>query len=73
MSDEDLESYFPSQFRGKQLYNEVLIENITSLNKKTKAEFKGKLKAMYRRLGLDKISEAKVKRKKWDFIVSGLV
>jgi HEAT repeat protein len=73
MSDEELESYFPSQLRGKKLYNEVLIENIISLNKKMKGDFKDKLKSLYRRLELDKISEAKVKRKKWDSIVTGLV
>jgi hypothetical protein len=73
MSDEELGGYFPSQLRGKDLYNEVLIENIISLNKKMKGEFKDKLKALFRRLGLNKISESKVKRKKWDFIVSGLV
>jgi hypothetical protein len=73
MSDIELESYFPNQLRSKKLYNEVLIENIISLNKKMKGEFKDKLKALYRRLGLDKISESKVKAKKWDFIVSGLV
>jgi hypothetical protein len=73
MSDEELESYFPSALRGKKLYNEVLIESIISLNKKMKGEFKDKLKALYRRLELDKISESKIKRKKWDSIVTGMV
>ena len=73
MSDKELESYFPSQLRVKELYNEVLIENIISLNKKMKGEFKDKLKRLYRTLRLDKISESNVKRKRWDLIVSGLI
>jgi hypothetical protein len=72
-SDEELESYFPRQHRDRKLYNEVLIENIISLNKKMKGDFKDKLKELYKRLGLDKISESKVTSKKWDTVVSGLV
>lgn len=73
MSDEYLESYFPGKLRSKNLYNEVLIDSIISLNKKMKGDFKDKLKVLYRRLELDSISESKVKRKKWDSIVTGLV
>lgn len=73
ITDVELETHFPIQLRKKRLYNEVLIEHIISLNKKMKGDFKSKLKALFKRLALDKISGSNLKSKKWDTIVSGLI
>jgi hypothetical protein len=73
LPNEEMKVYFPAHRLSNKLFKEVLIENIISLNKKMKGDFKDKLKALFKRLGLYKISESKVKSKKWDAIVSGLI
>lgn len=73
LPNEEIEIYFPAHRLSNKLFKEVLIENIISLNKKMKGDFKDKLKALFKRLGLYKISESKVNSKKWDAIVSGLI
>ncbi len=73
LTEEELNNFFPKQNRNKALYNEVLIENIISLNKKMKGDFKEKLKTLYRRLGLLTYTQKLLSSKKWDAIAIGLV
>lgn len=73
MKPDDFYSYFPSDLLKKLLFKEVLIEKIIGLNKKMKGEFKGKLKLIYQRLELDKMSIQSLKSKKWHKVAEGLV
>ncbi len=73
MSNEELHSYFPKDLLQKPLYQELLAENIISLNKKMKGDFKVKLKALYVKLGLDKISIRLLSDRRWDRKTLGLV
>ncbi|MHA7131405.1 HEAT repeat domain-containing protein [Algoriphagus namhaensis] len=73
LSPEDLEHFFPTPLRRRQLYREVLIEQIIRLNKKLKGDFKAKLKALYAVLNLDKTTQKLLSRRKWDSKVSALV
>ncbi|WP_157243391.1 hypothetical protein [Algoriphagus resistens] len=73
MSDEELYRNFPLKQLKKPLYIHVLVERILALNKKMKGDFKLKLKALYKRLALDKISIEKLSSSKWDTVVTGLV
>ena len=50
-----------------------MIEKIIGLNKKMKGDFKDKLKALYQKLGLDKVSMANLHGKRWDKVATGLV
>ncbi|RAI93804.1 hypothetical protein LV83_00710 [Algoriphagus yeomjeoni] len=73
LSDEELYQSFPAKQLKKPLYNQVLVERILALNKKMKGDFKLKLKALYKRLQLDKATMDKLKSSKWDKVVTGLV
>ncbi|SFT49621.1 hypothetical protein SAMN04489724_0999 [Algoriphagus locisalis] len=73
LSDEELHQSFPAKQLKKPLYNQVLVDRILALNKKMKGDFKLKLKALYKRLGLDKVTINKLKSSKWDKVVTGLV
>ncbi|TNF39847.1 MAG: hypothetical protein EP311_10035 [Cytophagales bacterium] len=73
MEDWEVNQYFPTSLLSKPLYKEVLIDRIISLNKKMKGEFKGKLKALYGRTGLVKVTQQKLNSKKWHKIAEALV
>jgi hypothetical protein len=73
MKKADFYPYFPQSYLAKPLYNDVMIDRIIGLNKKMKGEFKDKLKALYRQLGLDLISRNSLKSKNWDRVTEGLV
>ncbi|MEB2775262.1 HEAT repeat domain-containing protein [Algoriphagus sp. D3-2-R+10] len=73
LSDEELYENFPAKLLKKPLYVQVLVERILALNKTMKGDFKLKLKALYRRLELDKRSIKKLHSSKWDKVVIGLV
>ena len=74
MKGEDFEEYFPKNLLKKPIYREVLIDRIIGLNKKMKGEFKGKLKTLYNKLGLDKVSVNKIRKKyQWHIVADGLV
>ncbi|MFN3998135.1 HEAT repeat domain-containing protein [Algoriphagus sp.] len=68
-----INDYFPESMLSKQLFNEVLMDRIIGLNKKMKGEFKEKLKALYKKLNLDKISIDSLNSKRWDKVAMGLV
>lgn len=65
--------YFPQALLSKKLFKDVLIDRIIGLNKKMKGDFKEKLKAIYKKLNLDKISLESLKSKDWDRVAMGLV
>lgn len=73
LSDEELNKSFPAKQLIKPIYKQVLTERILALNKKMKGEFKLKLKALYKRLNLDKITIEKLNSDRWDRVVIGLV
>ena len=73
LSDEELYKSFPAKQLQKPLYVQVLVKRILTLNKKVKGDFKLKLKALYRRLKLDKISIMKLQSSQWDAVGMGLV
>lgn len=73
MTAEDLEPYFPRHLVHNPIYREVLIDRIIGLNKKMKGEFKEKLKTLYHRLGLAKVSVDKIKGSQWHIVADGLV
>ncbi len=66
MSIEELYEYFPKDLLALELYQEVLIDRIISLNKKMKGDFKLKFKTLYLLLGLDQVSIRLLKEKQWD-------
>jgi hypothetical protein len=69
----DFEVYFPKSFIAKPIYRDVLIERIIGLNKKMKGEFKDKLKVLYHKLELEKVTLRKIKQSKWHIVADGLV
>jgi len=73
LTDGELNKSFPAKQLNKPIYRQVLTERILALNKKMKGEFKLKLKALYKRLNLDKVTIEKLKSKRWDRVVMGLV
>lgn len=73
LSDEELHQSFPAKQLKKPFYNQVLVDRILALNKKMKGDFKLKLKALYKRLKLDKVTIQKLNSSKWDVVVTGLV
>ncbi|WP_211318380.1 hypothetical protein [Algoriphagus chordae] len=73
LSNEELYLSFPENQLKKPIYMQVLVGRILALNKKMKGDFKLKLKALYKRLDLDKLSIEKLKSTKWDRIVTGMV
>lgn len=68
-----LNDHFPESLLSKPIFKEVLIDRIIGLNKKMKGEFKEKLKALYRKLELDKMSIKSLQSKRWDKVTMGLV
>lgn len=73
MKSADIYQYFPDEMLAKPLYKEVLIDRIIGLNKKMKGDFKEKLKTIYKKLGLDKISLNSLNSSEWDKVAMGLV
>ncbi len=73
MTEADFESFFPKHLLQDLVYREVLIDRIIGLNKKMKGEFKEKLKTLYNRLGLAKVSVGKIKLSQWHIVAKGLV
>ncbi|MCU0400998.1 MAG: hypothetical protein MUE75_08320 [Algoriphagus sp.] len=73
MGKKDFYTYFSKEHLSNQMFKEVLIERIISLNKKMKGEFKGKLKLIYQRLELDKVSLALLESTKWHKVTEALV
>ena len=73
LTSEELYLSFPEKQLKKPLYRQVLVERILALNKKMKGDFKLKLKALYKRLELDKATVEKLNSSKWDTVVTGLV
>jgi HEAT repeat protein len=73
MDEAEIDTYFPASLRAKLLFQFVLIESIISLNKKMKGEFKEKLKALFKKLELDKIAIKSLYHRKWDRTATALV
>jgi hypothetical protein len=73
MDQAEIHAFFPKNLLAKDLYQHVLIDRIIGLNKKMKGEFKEKLKALYRKLELDKVSIQSLRHRKWDRVTRGLV
>lgn len=69
----DLVALFPKDHLEIDLFKEVMIQEIISLNKNMKGDFKSRLKLIYRKLDLDKHSIKKLSLKRWDVIASGIV
>lgn len=68
-----INDHFPNSMLSKRLFNEVLMDRIIGLNKKMKGDFKEKLKALYKKLNLDKISIESLNSRRWDRVAMGLV
>lgn len=73
LSEAEVQAIFPADLLSRPLFQSVLIEKIIGLNKKMKGDFKDKLKALYQKLGLDKVSMANLHGKRWDKVATGLV
>ena len=73
MDANEIHSFFPENLLSKELFQLVLIDRIIGLNKKMKGEFKEKLKALYKRLDLNKVSIKSLHHRKWDRVTMGLV
>lgn len=73
MSDAEIQKIFPAGLLVNPLFQSVLIDKIIGLNKKMKGDFKDKLKALYQRLELNKVSLGNLKSKQWDRVATGLV
>ncbi len=73
LSDAEINDIFPATLLSKALFQHVLIDKIIGLNKKMKGDFKNKLKALYQRLELNKVSLGNLKSKQWDRVATGLV
>ena len=73
LSNEEVYGFFPASQLKKKAFKEVLMDQILALNKKMKGDFKLKLKALYKRLGLDQVSIRNVNSRKWDRVVKGMV
>ncbi|WP_373520758.1 hypothetical protein [Aquiflexum sp.] len=70
---EDLVAMFPKGHLNIDLFKDVMIQEIISLNKNMKGNFKARLKLIYRKLELDKHSIKKLSLKRWDAITAGIV
>ncbi|EAZ82851.1 ligand-binding sensor domain-containing protein [Algoriphagus machipongonensis] len=73
MSTEEIYQIFPEKDFKRKLFKQALIVKIISLNKKMKGEFKEKLKALYKKFGLDVVSINKLKSRQWAEVTKGLV
>lgn len=72
-SKSDLEQFLPANYLSKPLFKTVLIQEIISLNKNMKGDFKLKLKLIYRKLDLQKFTLARLKSGRWDEVTTGIV
>lgn len=72
MSDAEIQKIFPADLLVKSLFQSVLIDKIIGLNKKMKGDFKDKLKALYQKFGLDKVTLSDLNSKRWDKVASAL-
>ena len=70
---EDLVALFPKDHLNIGLFKDVIIQEIISLNKNMKGDFKVRLKQIYRKLDLDKHSIQKLSSKRWDIVTAGIV
>ncbi|WP_373493918.1 hypothetical protein [Aquiflexum sp.] len=70
---EELVCLFPKGHLDIDLFKDVMIQEIISLNKNMKGDFKARLKLIYRKLELDKHSIKKLSFKRWDVVTSGIV
>ncbi|EOZ97735.1 hypothetical protein A33Q_1708 [Indibacter alkaliphilus LW1] len=73
MDQRELTNTFPKKLIQKSLFKDVLIQEIISLNKNMKGDFKVKLKLIYRKLDLDKHTIQKLSSKRWDIVTTGIV
>ncbi|TVP53252.1 MAG: hypothetical protein EA341_01330 [Mongoliibacter sp.] len=73
MTKGDIAAVLPKNLMDNSLFNDVLIQEIISLNKNMKGDFKQKLKLIYRKLDLDKHTIQKLSSKRWDIITTGIV
>lgn len=68
----ELTAFFPVKFIKQKLFQDVLIQELISLNKNMKGDFKPKIKLVYRKLSLDVRSCEKLKSNRWDIINTGI-
>lgn len=73
LNKKDLDALFPKGHLNNYLFKDVMIQEIISLNKNMKGNFKARLKLIYRKLELDKHSIKKLSSKRWDTITAGMV
>lgn len=73
LKKDDLVELFPKGHLEIDLFKDVMIQEIISLNKNMKGDFKARLKLIYRKLDLDKHSIKKLSLKRWDKVASGIV
>ena len=64
--------FLPSKYIDQLLFKDVLIQEMISLNKNMKGDFKPKIKQIYRKLELDKRTFEKLSSKKWDIKATGI-
>jgi hypothetical protein len=73
LKKDDLVALFPKGHLNIELFKDVIIHEIISLNKNMKGDFKARLKLIYRKLELDRHSIQKLSSKRWDTVTSGIV
>lgn len=73
LSEDEINTIFPSELLKTGIFQAVLIEKIIGLNKKMKGDFKFKLKALYQKMGLDQVTLRNIQSKQWDKVATGLV
>lgn len=72
MNRDKILSFFPSRYADQLLFKDILIQEMISLNKNMKGDFKPKIKLIYRTLNLHERTLGKLKSKKWDVIATGI-
>lgn len=72
-SPQKIWGFFPNAQFGSKLFKDVMIQEIISLNKNMKGDFKTKLKLIYRKLNLVSHSFKKLESSHWDVVTTGLV
>ncbi|WP_194974430.1 hypothetical protein [Aquiflexum lacus] len=73
LKKEDMVALFPKGHLDIDLFKDVMIQEIISLNKNMKGDFKSRLKLIYRKLELDRHSIKKLSLKRWDAVTAGIV
>lgn len=73
LNKEDLVALFPKGHLNINLFKDVIVQEIISLNKNMKGDFKARLKLIYRKLELDRHSIQKLSSKRWDTVTAGIV